>query len=81
MKTDTHPDYHFITVEMTDGSTYETRSTWGKEGDKMKLEIDSKSHPVYTGGGTKIIEKGQKKKFDDRFGSFMGGDAESSDDK
>ena len=24
-----HPDYHTITVVMTDGSRYETRSTWG----------------------------------------------------
>ena len=33
MKKDIHPDYHMITVKMTDGSTYETRSTLGKEGD------------------------------------------------
>jgi ribosomal protein L31 len=33
-------DYHEITVERTDGSTYKTRSTWGKAGDTMKLEID-----------------------------------------
>ncbi|MFN3536715.1 MAG: 50S ribosomal protein L31, partial [Brevundimonas sp.] len=32
MKKDTHPDYHFITVVMTDGTTYQTRSTYGKEG-------------------------------------------------
>ena len=39
MKKDTHPDYHKITVEMTDGTTFETRSTWGKEGDTLKLDI------------------------------------------
>ena len=32
MKQDTHPDYHFITVVMTDGTSYQTRSTYGKEG-------------------------------------------------
>jgi len=31
MKSDIHPDYHMITVQMVDGSTYETRSTYGKE--------------------------------------------------
>ena len=40
MKKDTHPDYHMIKVQMTDGTVYETRSTWGKEGETMLLEID-----------------------------------------
>ena len=43
MKKDTHPDYHEITVVMTDGTEYQTRSTWGKPGDVMKLDIDSKN--------------------------------------
>ncbi|MCR9195629.1 MAG: 50S ribosomal protein L31, partial [Hyphomonas sp.] len=29
MKAEGHPDYHFITVVMTDGTEYQTRSTWG----------------------------------------------------
>ena len=33
MKNDIHPDYHEIVVEMTDGTTYKTRSTWGNAGD------------------------------------------------
>ena len=33
MKQDTHPDYHFITVVMTDGTSYQTRSTYGKASD------------------------------------------------
>jgi len=37
-----HPDYHTITVVMTDGSRYETRSTWGKEGDVLTLDVDPK---------------------------------------
>ena len=32
MKKDIHPKYHEINVVMTDGSTFKTRSTWGKEG-------------------------------------------------
>ena len=32
MKEKTHPDYHKITVMMTDGTSFETKSTWGKEG-------------------------------------------------
>ena len=43
MKKDIHPNYHSIKVEMTDGTQFETRSTWGSEGDLLKLEIDPKS--------------------------------------
>ena len=40
MKKDIHPNYHKIKVEMTDGTQFETRSTWGTEGEVLKLEID-----------------------------------------
>lgn len=70
MKTDIHPDYHKITVEMTDGNTYETRSTWGKEGDVLKLEIDPKSHPAWTGVHRLVDSGGQVAKFNKRFESF-----------
>ncbi len=70
MKPEIHPDYHKITVEMTDGSTYETRSTWGKEGDVLKLEIDPKSHPAWTGVHRLVDSGGQVAKFNKRFESF-----------
>lgn len=73
MKADTHPNYHEITVVMTDGQEYKTRSTWGKEGDTMRLDIDPLSHPAWKGGTVKIMEKGQLSKFEKRFGSFLGG--------
>ena len=50
MKPEIHPDYHTIKVVMTDGTEYLTRSTYGKEGDTLNLDIDSKSHPAWTGG-------------------------------
>ena len=50
MKKNIHPDYHEIEVEMTDGSKFKTRSTWGKASDTLKLEIDPKTHPAWTGG-------------------------------
>ena len=48
MKKDIHPNYHTIKVEMTDGTQFETKSTWGAEGDILKLEIDPKSCLLYT---------------------------------
>lgn len=70
MKKDIHPDYHTITVEMTDGTTFETRSTWGKEGDVMKLDIDPKTHPAWTGVHRLLDSGGQLAKFNKRFEGF-----------
>jgi len=67
MKNDIHPDYHEITVQMTDGSSYRTRSTWGKEGDVLKLDVDPKSHPAWTGVHRLIDSGGQLAKFNKRF--------------
>ncbi|MCB1399731.1 MAG: 50S ribosomal protein L31 [Rhodobacteraceae bacterium] len=58
MRADIHPDYHFITVKMTDGTTYQVRSTWGKEGDTMALDIDPLAHPAWTGGNTRLLDTG-----------------------
>ena len=57
MKTDIHPEYHTIKVVMTDGTEYETRSTWGSEGATMNLEIDPKSHPAWTGGNARLLDE------------------------
>ena len=69
MKSGIHPEYHMITVKMTDGTEYQTRSTWGKEGDTLSLEIDPTSHPAWTGGNTRLMDQGGrvskfKKKFE-----------------
>ena len=58
MKKKIHPNYHTIKVEMTDGSQFETKSTWGSEGEVLKLEIDPKSHSAWTGGKQKLLDKG-----------------------
>ncbi|MGP2481207.1 50S ribosomal protein L31, partial [Listeria monocytogenes] len=41
---DFHPHYHRIKVVMTDGSEFETYSTYGREGDTLALDIDPKTH-------------------------------------
>jgi len=58
MKADTHPEYHFITVKMTDGTEYQTKSTWGKDGDVMSLDIDPLAHPAWTGGNARLMDTG-----------------------
>ena len=70
MKKNIHPKYHVIKVEMTDGTQFETKSTWGKENEILKLEIDPKSHSAWTGGKQKIMDKGRISKYNKKFQKF-----------
>jgi large subunit ribosomal protein L31 len=58
MKSDTHPDYHIVKVVMTDGTEFTTRTTWGKPGDTLHLDVDPKSHPAWTGGQQQLLDRG-----------------------
>lgn len=70
MKKGIHPEYHEINVVMTDGSTFKTRSTFGKAGDQIRLDIDPKTHPAWTGQHRLVDSGGQVAKFNKRFESF-----------
>lgn len=70
MKQNIHPAYHEINVVMTDGSSFTTRSTWGKPGDTLRLDIDPKSHPAWTGVQKLLDTGGQIAKFNKRFANF-----------
>jgi large subunit ribosomal protein L31 len=67
MKANIHPEYHEINVVMTDGTKFKTRSTWGKEGDTLNLDIDPKSHPAWTGVHRLLDSGGQLAKFNKKF--------------
>lgn len=68
MKADIHPDYHTVKVVMTDGTEFETRTTWGKSGDSLQLDIDPKTHPAWTGGSQQLMDRaGRVSKFNQRF--------------
>jgi large subunit ribosomal protein L31 len=70
-KKEGHPDYHFITVTMTDGTSYRTRSTYGKEGATLNLDIDPKTHPAWTGGNQTLLDRGGRlSRFNAKFGAF-----------
>ncbi len=72
MKKDIHPDYHMITVVMTDGTTFQTRSTYGAEGDTLQLDIDPLTHPAYTGGNQTLLDRGGRvSRFKDKFKGFV----------
>ena len=70
MKPDTHPAYHELNVIMTDGTTFKTRTSGGKPGDTLRLDIDPKSHPAWTGVQRIMDTGGQVAKFNRRFASI-----------
>jgi large subunit ribosomal protein L31 len=72
MKKDGHPDYHEITVVMTDGTEFVTHSTYGKPGAKLHLDVDPKTHPAWTGTHRLVDRGGQLAKFNKRFGGITG---------
>ena len=71
MKKDIHPDYHEITVVLTNGTSFKTRSTYGKPGEQLKLDIDPNTHPAWTGGTQHLLDTGgQVARFKKRFKDF-----------
>ncbi len=73
MKKDIHPNYHTIKVVMTDGTEYETRSTWGKEGETLQLDIDPNTHPAWTGGSGQLVDRGGRvSRFKEKFKGILG---------
>lgn len=70
MKKNIHPDYHEVTVVMTDGTQYKTKSTYGKAGDTIRLDIDPLSHPAWTGVQRLLDTGGQLAKFNKKFAAF-----------
>ena len=67
MKPGIHPQYHTINVIMTDGTAFTTRSCAGTEGDTIRLDIDPKSHPAWTGVQRIMDTGGQVAKFNKKF--------------
>jgi large subunit ribosomal protein L31 len=68
MKAEIHPDYHRIKIVMTNGTEYWTRSTYGKEGDTLNLDIDPTSHPAWTGATGTVLDRGGRiSRFKDKF--------------
>lgn len=65
MKKGIHPLYRTVDIVMTDGSTFQTRSCY--KNDKMVLEIDSKSHPFFTGKQMLVDTAGRVERYNKRF--------------
>jgi len=70
MKPGIHPEYHEIKIVMTDGSEFMTRSTYGRPGETLRLDIDPKSHPAWTGVQRMMDTGGQVAKFNKKFAAL-----------
>jgi len=77
MKADIHPDYHFVTVTLADGTTYRTRSTM--KGESYTSDVDSSNHPFYTGKKTLVDTAGRVEKFMRRYGKPAPAAAETAE--
>lgn len=81
MKKDIHPKSHKITLILTNGEPFEVMSTYGKEGDSIRLDVDPLKHPAWQKDGAQFINEnvGKVAKFKSKFGSFSfvgGGNAQ-----
>lgn len=66
IKNSLHPNYRKITVEMTNGIRFTTRSTVSD--DLLKLEIDPSTHPAWTKDSNYINTKATEvSKFNNKF--------------
>jgi large subunit ribosomal protein L31 len=66
-----HPDYHVINVVMTNGTEFQTRSTYGEAGARLNLDIDPNTHPAWTGGTQQLLDRGGRlSRFNSRFGNL-----------
>jgi large subunit ribosomal protein L31 len=58
-------------VVLTDGTSYQTRSTYGKEGATLNLDIDPRTHPAWTGGNQTLLDRGGRvSRFNAKFAGF-----------
>ncbi len=65
MKKGIHPNYRIVYVVLPEGTPYQTRPCY--KNDRMVLEIDSKSHPFYTGKQVLLDTAGRVDRFKKRF--------------
>jgi large subunit ribosomal protein L31 len=69
MKEGIHPEYKEITVKLSDGTEFATRSTMDVSDDTYKSEVDSKNHPFYT-DNMKLQKKADRiDRFNKRYGN------------
>ena len=68
----THPKQHTVNVIMTNGDKFEILTIWGKDGETLKLDVDTKNHPAWQEKGQSFINVNDERvtNFKKKFGDF-----------
>ena len=79
-RSDIHPKQHEVTIQMTDGTKFNIKTTYGKPGETLKLDVDPKNHPAWKEGKTSFINVNDDRvsKFNKKFGNFDLGAVETT---
>jgi large subunit ribosomal protein L31 len=67
-----HPNQHVVNVIMTDKTTFQILTSWGKEGSTLTLDVDPKNHPAWQDKATNFVNANDERmaKFKKKFGNF-----------
>jgi len=67
-----HPVQHSITLELSNKEKIQIMTTWGKEGDVLKADIDPFNHPAWQEDGKSFVNPNNDNmnKFIKKFGGF-----------
>ncbi len=69
-----HPDYHTVYLVFPNGKEIKTKSTLGKEGHKIHIDIDPSDHPAWTGksGFSQTSEFGKIANYNKKYSGLKG---------
>ncbi|MDR1495021.1 MAG: 50S ribosomal protein L31 [Rickettsiales bacterium] len=70
-KKDIHPVSHRIKVMLSNGQSIDVESTWGTEGEVMKLDVDPTNHPAWRKDNSTVVNdrNDQVSKFKKKYGT------------
>ena len=71
-KADIHPKQHKIIIQLDNGSKIDIITSYGKEGELLKLDVDPTNHPAWQEGNKSFINVNDDRvsKFNKKFGGF-----------
>ncbi len=71
-KADIHPKQHKIVAQLNDGSKVDIVTSYGKDGEVLKLDVDPTNHPAWKTDGKSFINVNDDRvsKFNKKFGGF-----------
>ena len=67
-----HPEQHNITLKLSNKSEIQIKTTWGKEGDVLKADVDPFNHPAWQDSAKNYVNVNDDRinKFNKKFGGF-----------